>query len=191
MKNPISTSIKMLLIMTVIVGVAYPMVVTGVGQLFFHGKANGSIVYSNGRAVGSMLIGQSFSSERYFWSRPSAVAYSSSLSGCSNLGPISQKLDSCIASRSQYFRAKNGIASSDAIPADIVTASGSGLDPHITVAAALLQVDRVASARRFSDVQKNRLIELIHKNSRKVEFASINDEYINVLALNLNINSIK
>src|SRR5579884_2948726 len=132
----------------------YPLVVYGISQAFFHEKANGSLIYdANGTLRGSALLGQQFTGDKYFNSRPSAAGngYDGLNSGGSNLGPTSQKLNDAIKDRIADYRKKNGLKDTDPVPADAVTASGSGLDPHISPANAALQLPRVARVRGLSE----------------------------------------
>jgi K+-transporting ATPase ATPase C chain len=163
----------------------YPLVVFGLGQALFRDKANGSlIVDKNGTVRGSKLLGQGFTGEKYFHPRPSAAGngYDAANSSGSNLGPTSQKLNDAIKDRLDTYRKENGLKDSEAVPADAVTASGSGLDPHISVRNAELQVARVAKARSL-DSQK--VQDLIRQNTDKADLGILGDEGVNVLALNL------
>jgi K+-transporting ATPase ATPase C chain len=149
-----------LVVFTVLVGLAYPLVMLGIGQAAFGGGADGSLVRRNGRVVGSSLIGQSFTDPRYFWGRPSAAGdgYDAGASGASNLGPASQKLADTVQERiDALLEAHPGRTATD-IPAELVTASGSGLDPHISPAGAAFQVERVTAARRLDPEQVRTLV---------------------------------
>lgn len=163
----------------------YPIVVFAVGQTFFKEKANGSlIVDSKSEVRGSYLIGQSFSSPQYFHSRPSAAGngYDASNSSGSNLGPTSQKLNDLIKDRIAIYRSENGLKPDDPVPADAVTASGSGLDPHISLANAEIQLRRVAATRRISEGQVRKLIKT---NTDAVDLGIFGEPGVNVLKLNL------
>lgn len=190
MKNQTIIAIKALAFFTVLTGIAYPLLITGVAQLAFKDRANGSIVYQNGKAVGSKLIGQLFTDDQYFCSRPSAVDYNPELSGASNLGPTSAKLRKITAERRLNFIKKNGLAPNVAIPAEMVTASGSGLDPHISPRAAMLQVDRVANARGFNSQQKEKVKDAIRKLSVESYLFTLGEARVNVFELNLKINQL-
>jgi K+-transporting ATPase, C subunit len=190
MKNQTIVAIKVILFFTVLTGVAYPLLITGVAQLALKDKANGSIVYQNGKPIGSTLIGQSFTSEKYFWPRPSAVDYNPALSGASNLGPTSAKLRQQIKERRQSFIQRNGLTENAVIPDEMVTSSGSGLDPHISPEAAMLQLGRVAKARGFNSSQKEKAVELIHQLSVEGKQLSLGSARINVFELNLKINQL-
>jgi potassium-transporting ATPase KdpC subunit len=163
----------------------YPLVVFGIGQAVFRDKANGSlIVDKDGTVRGSKLLGQGFTAEKYFHPRPSAAGngYDAANSSGSNLGPTSQKLNDAIKDRIDAYRKENGLKETDTAPADAVTASGSGLDPHISVRNAELQTPRVAKARGI-DTQK--VQDLIRQNTDKADFGILGDDGVNVLTLNL------
>lgn len=163
----------------------YPLVVFGIGQTLFHDKANGSLmVDSKGTVRGSRLLGQQFTGEKYFHTRPSAAGngYDATSSGGSNLGPTSQKLHDSIAQNIADYRSQNGLATNAPVPADAVTASGSGLDPHISLENAQLQAPRVAKARGMS-VEKVRA--LISQHLDRADFGILGDPGVNVLELNL------
>lgn len=163
----------------------YPLLVFGIGQALFRDKANGSlIVDASGTVRGSRLLGQQFAADKYFRPRPSAAGngYDATSSGGSNLGPTSQKLHDSIAQNISDYRSQNGLATNAPVPADAVTASGSGLDPHISVNNAELQVARVAKARGL-EPDKVRL--LIKQNTDGADFGVLGDPGVNVLELNL------
>ncbi len=150
MRRQLAPALFALAVFTLLCGVAYPLLVTGVGQLAFRSQADGSLVRRNGVVVGSKLLGQSFSGDRYFWPRPSAAGtegYDGAASGGSNLGPTNPELAALVRDRVAAYRKANGLSDTVAVPVDAVTASGSGLDPDISVANARLQADRVARAR--------------------------------------------
>ena len=170
---------------------AYPLLVFGIGQMLFPDKANGSlIVDSSGVVRGSRLIGQPFASDKYFHSRPSAAGngYDPTSSGGSNLGPTSQKLRDSIAQNISDYRAQNDLATNAPVPADAVTASASGLDPHISVANAQLQAPRVAKAR---GMKADAVTALIEKYTDPVDLGFIGNPGVNVLRLNLALDEIK
>jgi potassium-transporting ATPase KdpC subunit len=176
-------SVRMLLAMTVLTGVLYPALMTGVAQALFREQANGSVVHRDRRAVGSALVGQEWTSPRYFWGRPSATsptAYNGASSGGSNLGPTNPALHAAVRERAERLRASHGAETP--IPVDLVTASGSGLDPDISIAAALYQAERVAHARhsRVEDVQN-----VIRRLARPALPAGLGEPRVNVLELNL------
>ena len=175
----------MTLALCVLTGVLYPAAVTGLAQLLFPWQANGSLVTANGRVVGSALIGQPFSRPEYFHPRPSAVGYDAAASGASNLGPTSAMLDSQVRARIDT------VVTSDAgvrghIPSDMVTASGSGLDPDISPANAWLQVARVARARRVDSAAVRALVD---RHTNGPQFGIFGDPRVNVLLLNVALDS--
>ena len=169
----------------------YPLAVTGISKLVFADKANGSlIVDKNGTIIGSELIGQNFKSEGYFHPRPSAagaIGYDAANSSGSNLGPTSQKLADQVRERIAAYRASNGLTETQPIPADAVTASASGLDPHISPANAALQVARVAKVRGMTPEKVN---ELITANTDKADLGFLGMDGVNVLKLNLALDSL-
>jgi K+-transporting ATPase ATPase C chain len=169
----------------------YPLAVTGISQWVFKSKADGGlIVDKHGEIRGSALIGQSFTGENYFHSRPSAAGtgYDAASSGGSNLGPASRKLADQIEARVAAYRVANSLAEDQPVPADAVTASASGLDPHISPANAALQIARVAKARHLP-VEKVR--ELVAANTDKEDLGLLGDPGVNVLKLNLALDQLK
>lgn len=174
---------RLLALMTVLTGVLYTGFVTVVGQLAFHDTANGSLVVRDGQVIGSRLIGQSFTSPRYFWSRPSATStpYDASASSGSNYGPLNADLKQAVEERVAALHASDPEQHAP-IPVDLVTTSGSGLDPHISVAAALYQAPRVARVRGMPLPQVRSLIE---RHAEGQRFGFLGEPRINVLVLNL------
>lgn len=172
------------LVLAVVCCGVYPLVVYGLGQALFHDKANGSlIVDQNGTVRGSKLLAQGFSDPKYFHPRPSAAGngYDAANSSGSNLGPTSQKLNDVIKDRIFAYRRENGLGETESIPADAVTASGSGLDPHISLRNAELQTPRVAKARAMSE---EKLRELIQQNTDGPDLGIFGDPGVDVLTLN-------
>jgi len=174
--------------LTVLCGLLYPLAVTGIGQAAFAEQANGSMITAHGKAVGSALIGQAFSAPRYFWGRPSATAPmpdNAAGSGGANLGPANPALLAAVRERIAALRAAAaaaGVASDAAVPVDLVTSSGSGLDPEISVAAARYQAARVAAVRKLPPEQVAALIE---RHQRRQYLGFFGEPRVNVLALNL------
>jgi len=185
-------SLKIFLFFTVLTGIIYPLFVTGIAQLIFPGKANGSMIIKNNKVIGSELIGQQFDSSIYFSSRPSAISYNPLPSGGSNFGLTNAKLKHAVDSLTRQFISYNQLDSlTTIVPSEMVFASASGLDPHISPTAALLQVDRIAKARKFSDVQKQKLVQCVNDLTESPQFYCLGDERINVLLLNLEADKIK
>ncbi len=195
MLSQLRPAVVLLLAFTLLTGLAYPLAVTGVGQLLFPAQANGSLISRNGQVVGSMLIGQNFTSERYFHGRPSATTapdpadasktvdapYNAASSSGSNLGPSSKALIESVEARAKAL-------GPGAQPADLVTASGSGLDPHISPAAALAQVATVARARNLDE---GRVRALVESRIESREFGLLSEPRVNVLGLNLALDALR
>jgi K+-transporting ATPase ATPase C chain len=181
MRQHLQTAILITLVTTVLFGLLYPLAVTGLGQLFFPAQANGGLIVKDGQVIGSHLIGQPFSSPLYFHSRPSAAGngYDASSSGGSNLGPTNHQLMDRVKSDVEKLHAENPGA---AIPVDLVTSSGSGLDPHISPAAAEFQVPRIARERGMSETDVRALVAQ-HTLGR--QFGVLGEPRVNVLELNL------
>lgn len=186
----LKTGFLLLLVLTVLTGGVYPLVVTGVAQLVFPRQANGSLIVSNGQAVGSELIGQAFDDPKYFWGRLSATgtfAYNAfnaenlTASSGSNYGPLNPALLAAVNDRVDALRAADP-GNTASVPVDLVTASGSGLDPHISVAAALYQLPRVARERGLSEDQVRQLID---RYTQGRQLGVLGEPRVNVLMLNL------
>jgi potassium-transporting ATPase KdpC subunit len=190
MKTYILPAIRLLLVLTVVTGVAYPLAMTLFASALFNQQASGSVIIQNGSAVGSALIGQSFSSPVYFHSRPSAIGYNPLPSSGSNFGPTSKALQDSTAVYRTRFRTENNLAGTDAVPKDMLSMSGSGLDPHISPEAALMQIDRIARARGFSAQQQAELVALVHHYSEGPEFGFLGEPRVNVLRLNLALDAL-
>jgi len=175
-------SILLTIVFTVLTGVMYPLVMTGIAQVAFHDKANGSLIERNGQVIGSELLAQQFTGDKYFWPRPSAGSYATVPSGASNLGPTSQALQSNVTANAVAFRTGNKLAADAPVPADMVFTSASGLDPHISPEAARLQVARVAAARSLSVDQVK---ELVEKFVESPQWGIFGESRVNVLRLNV------
>jgi K+-transporting ATPase ATPase C chain len=178
MKSHLLTSIRITVVLLVITCGIYPAAVWAIGQVAFHDKANGSLIRHNGRIIGSAIIGQEFTSDRFFHSRPSAASYDASASTGSNLGPTSKKLKDSIATAVKSFDVHENV------PADAVTSSGSGLDPHISPANAYAQAARVA---RANSVPLEMVRSMIVEHTEERLFGVYGEPRVNVLALNLDL----
>ncbi len=185
-----------ILITTIVCGVIYPLAVTGISQLFFKEKANGSIIEVDGKQYGSKLLGQKFTEDKYLWGR---VMYDNTetyqdkegkalyYAGPSNLTPASEEYRSLIAERVEAMKASNQTMSNQKVPVDLVTGSGSGLDPHISVAAAMYQVDRIATARNISSKQVE---DIINQYTTGKLLGVLGERVVNVLEVNLALDGI-
>jgi potassium-transporting ATPase KdpC subunit len=183
-------ALKFLLVMTVLTGIIYPLVMTGMAQVTYPFKSNGSLIIKDGKVIGSELIGQKFDGSIYFWSRPSVIDYNPIPSGASNLGPISDTLKKLVSARQDLFARMNSIDNKLTIPKEMIFASASGLDPHISSEGALMQVERIAKARHFDNAEKEKLIEKIKDLTEKPQFLLLGEERINVLNLNIEVDKI-
>lgn len=198
----LGTSVRAALLVMVVSGIAYPLLTTGVAQALFAHAANGSLIERQGRIVGSALIGQQFTGPQYFHGRPSATVapdpgqeganiaapYNAGLSGASNQGVTHKDLSETVAQRVAQYRADNGLAADLAVPVDAVTASASGLDPHISMANALLQLPRVAKARGLSPDQVQ---PLLAQKTEQRTLGLLGEPRVNVLQLNLALDALQ
>ena len=185
MRRQLFPALRMLLVLTVVTGLLYPLVVLAIGQGVFSDRADGSLIRRDGHVVGSSLLGQNFAKPRYFHPRPSAAGadgYDGAASGASNLGPSNPALTKAVRERAAQYRNENGLAADVRVPVDAVTASGSGLDPDISVANARVQVARVAKARGLGDASVRKLVD-DHVTDRQA--GVLGEETVNVLNLNL------
>jgi K+-transporting ATPase ATPase C chain len=183
--HTLKTAALMTVVMTVLLGLAYPLVVTGLAQVLFRDQANGQLIYREGTLVGSRILGQPFSSPGYFRSRPStagAAGYDATSSGGSNLGPTSRTLIESVRTRVEAARGEN---TATRVPIDLVTSSGSGLDPHISPAAAAFQVPRVARERGIPQRELERLVATFTSGR---DLGVLGEARVNVLLLNLALN---
>lgn len=191
MANMLKRAFLLLLLMTLLTGIIYPLAVTGLAQALFSRQANGLLVYRDGIPVGSALIGQNFSAPRYFHGRPSAAGqdgYDASSSSGSNLGPTSKVLHDNVAGKVSQVRSQNGLSQDSPVPADMVMSSASGLDPHISPESALLQVPRVAKVRQLPE---QRVRDLVEKQVERPQLGLLGETRVNVLKLNLALDEIK
>ncbi len=191
MKNQVIISLKFLLVMTILTGVFYPLLMTGLAQLIFPSKANGSLIVKDGKIIGSELIGQKFDSTIYFWSRPSAINYNPVPSGGSNYGPTSDTLKKQVESRRQLFAKVNSVTDVMSVPKEMLFASASGLDPHISQESALLQVGRIVAARQFNKSQQDELLKRMGSLVESPQFLIFGEIRINVLKLNIELDKIQ
>ncbi len=190
LRQLLAPSLRCALFMCLLTGLAYPLASTGAGQLLFPQQANGSVLHNQGQAVGSALIGQAFSSPRYFQPRPSMTAgtpYNAAASGASNQGATNPNLRKAVQERAAAYRQLNGLAADAQIPVDALTASGSGLDPHISVANAQLQIQRVAQQRKLSLAQVQSLVQA-HTEARTLLL--LGEPRVHVLRLNLALDAL-
>ena len=190
MWTSIRSAALLLLVFTVLTGVAYPLLVTGIAQGIMPARANGSLMVQDGKAAGSALIGQPFSDPKYFWGRPSATGsfpYNAAASSGSNLGPTNPALAGAVGTRIAALRAADP-GNEAPVPVDLVTASASGLDPHISPAAAQFQVPRVARARNLPE---ERVKQLVAQNTEHRQFGILGEPRVNVLRLNLALDGLK
>jgi K+-transporting ATPase ATPase C chain len=188
MSSIVRPALVSFVVLTALTGVAYPLVVTGIGQTVFPDQAAGSLIRRDGKPVGSLLIGQNFQDPKYVWGRPSATGpmpYNASNSSGSNQGPLNPALTDAVKGRIEALRAADP-GNTAPVPVDMVTASGSGLDPHISVAAAQFQAARVAKVRNLPVTQVQQLIE---KHSEGRLFGFLGEPRVNVLRLNLALDS--
>ena len=184
------SSVLAVAVLAIIAGGIYPLVSWGLAQALFPGRSNGSLVTRNGRTVGSSLIGQPFRAPAYFHPRPSAAGegYDAERSGGTNLGPLSKTLVEAVRARAAAYRAENGLAADAAVPADAVTSSGSGLDPHISPENARIQARRVAQARGLSEAE---VLRQVKASTDGRTFGALGELRVNVLLLNLSLDGVR
>jgi len=186
MLNELKRAIIIFGVMAIVLGLIYPLLITGISQVAFPYQANGEMIKINGNIVGSELIGQNFEGPQYFQGRPSAIDYNASTSGGSNFGPTNQKLIDRVNETITEIKTNDSLSSNATIPSDLVLASGSGLDRYISVDSALIQVPRIAKVRNISESTIN---DLIQKN-QEIPFPGIGQPVVNVLKLNIALNGI-
>ena len=190
MLKTMGRALMLFLVITVLTGIAYPLVVTGLSKVIFHKQADGSLAYKDSQPIGSVLIGQNFSDAGYFNGRPSAAGkegYDAANSSGSNLGPTNKAFLDSVAKQAEKVRTENGLASNTPVPGDLVTASASGLDPHITPEAAGIQVARIAKARKLSEQTVQALVD---QSTEGRQFGLLGEPRVNVLMLNIALDSL-
>lgn len=181
----IKNAIVIFALFTVMLGIVYPLVITGISQLAFSDQANGNLIKQNGEVIGSQLIGQDFSSPQYFHGRPSAIDYNSSTSSGSNLGPDSRRLINNVTENIENVKSEDSISSDGKVPADLVEMSASGLEGYIYVDSAMIQVPRIAQARNISESEVKKVITV------NEEFQLLGKPIVNVLKLNIALDKLK
>lgn len=187
MKKKNIHSLKMFLFLTILTGVIYPLAITLIGQLFFSYQANGSLIVKNEKVICSELLGQNFSGSTYFQSRPSAINYNPIPSGASNLGLSSALLKEQVGARKVDFRKSNLLTDSITIPSEMLFASGSGVDPHISIEAAKLQINRILKSRNINPNNSRLLYNLVDSLIEYPQFGVLGNQVVNVLSLNLEL----
>jgi K+-transporting ATPase KdpC subunit len=189
-REHIRPAILSFLILTIITGILYPLFVTGIAQVFFHNKANGSLIYQDGKAIGSSLIGQSYDDPKYFWGRLSAtspIQFNSASSSGSNLGPSNPALIDAVQARIKALKSVDP-ENKNPIPVDLVTSSASGLDPHISLASAYYQVPRISRLRGLS---QNAVEDIVRQHIKGRLLGIIGEPVVNVLEVNLELDEYK
>lgn len=186
----IITSVKLLLLMTILTGVIYPVFIYVIAKTVFQYKAGGELIEANGKIIGSELFGQKFTSKKYFQPRPSAVDYQPMPSGGSNLAPTSLTLKNNVDSLRKSYIIFNELPENTNVPPDAIFSSASGIDPHISYENAMLQTNRIAKERNYDEKKKNQLIETVKNLTEKPQFGLFGNERINVLILNTEIDKL-
>jgi K+-transporting ATPase ATPase C chain len=193
-RRSLAVAVRLTIVLAVLCGVVYPALIYVGAQFAFRASAEGSVLHDRCRvAVGSSLVGQSFSRPGYFWGRPSAVGYDASISGGSNFGPLNAALRDSLNVRAAAFRSANSLGKDDPVPADAITASGSGIDPHVSPPTALLQIQRVVRARssgRDTTLLARKLRAFVAAHTAGPQFGILGDPRVNVLELNLALDSL-
>ena len=190
MKKQIIITLRYFLIITIFTGVAYPLFISAISVIAYPDKAAGSLIEKDGKVIGSKLIGQKFESDKYFWSRPSAIDYNPMPSGGSNSGPTSAALQKFYQDKQKNFREKNLVKDISSVPNEMFFASASGVDPHISPASAFFQVERIVKARNFDNAKKEKVIKLIDSLTENPQFGFLGNSVVNVLLLNLELDNI-
>jgi K+-transporting ATPase ATPase C chain len=183
----IKIAIKLFLFLTIITGIIYPLMVTGISQLVFHEKANGSMITKNDKVIGSELIGQQFTRPEFFWGRPTAIANNPMPSGGSNLSPVGLPFREQFRARLDTIMKYHGKMPVESIPKELLFTSASGVDPHISPETAYFQVSRIAFFRNFTAIQRDNLLKLINSSVEKPDLFILGQARINVLELNVKL----
>jgi K+-transporting ATPase ATPase C chain len=191
MKTIFGNALRLFILLSVLTGLAYPLAMTGLLEALFPAQANGSLLLQGGKPAGSTLLAQKFVSPRYFWPRPSAADFATLPSGASNLGPTSEALKKTVHDRTLALQTAHSLSASSPVPADLVFASGSGLDPHISPEAANFQLARVAQARGFNPAQAQTCRALIARLTETPQFGVLGASRVNVLLLNAELDALK
>ena len=186
----IKYSIKFFVFFTLLLGIIYPLTIYFTGQIFFPENANGNLCFKNGKVIGSYLLGQKFTSNKYFWSRPSAIDYNPYPSGGSNFSQTSDSLLKLFTKREKIFIEKNKLPKSIQVPTEMLFSSASGVDPDISEESAMMQAKRVIIARNFNKLQSEKLIKLISRLSKPAQFGILGNRVVNVLMLNINLDKL-
>lgn len=189
-KDIILKSVKVLLLFTIITGIIYPLAITGIGQILFPYKSNGSLISLDNKVIGSELIAQKFEKDKYLQSRPSFTDFTSMPSGGSNLAIASLNYKDKSDSMCNSFKEKNLLPKESPVPSEMMSYSASGNDPHISKNAVLMQVNRILKARNFDDNKKVKLLNIIDTFTEKPQFGILGEERINVLMINLEIDKL-
>jgi K+-transporting ATPase ATPase C chain len=185
--SSIKYSVKFFIFFTIVLGILYPLTIYITGQLFFSNKADGSLIVKNGEVRGSYLLGQKFTSDKYFWPRPSAINYNPYPSGASNFSQTSDTLLKLYEQRKNYFIKENKLPKTVQIPSEMLFASASGVDPDISKEAAIMQTKRIIYARKFDKLQSVQLINLINSLTEPPQFGILGNEVVNVQKLNIKL----
>lgn len=191
MKTVILPALRLLLVMTVLTGIIYPGVMTLFSMVVFPHQAKGSMIEKNGMVIGSELIGQAFTGDKYFNSRPSAIGYNPAPSSGTNWGPTDKRMADSVKARAVQFRIQNSLSAELSVPKEMLFASASGVDPHISPESAMLQIAKVARARGFDSTKTELLKQLVGKHIEGPQFGIFGDPRVNVLNLNLALDELK
>ena len=191
MKTYILPALRVLLVLTLFTGVIYPVAMTFFSIAVFPYQAKGSMIEKNGTIIGSDLIGQKFISDKYFNSRPSSIDYNPMPSSGTNWGPTDKRMQDSAKARTVQFKLQNNLSATTAVPKDMLFASASGVDPHISPAAATMQMERIAKVRGYDSVKTSALKELVQHYTQNAQFGLLGDPRVNVLKLNLALDELK